>query len=350
MNHGVAAELNYEGVKKFMPDYVKIKIRRDTSANWASSNPVLALGEIGADTTLRKIKIGDGAQNWNNLPFYGGDMDIIDNLTSSRANAALSANQGKALKERIDDVERSISSGSGVTIADNLSSTSKTAALSANQGRVLNEKINNVEQSISSGSSGGGGVTVIDNLTSSSATSALSANQGRELKSQIDTVQQSLATGGVSVVDNLTSSSATSALSANQGRALNERINSVEQSISSGSSVNVVDNLSSTSTADALSANQGHELKSQIDNKADKSEVEELSQKIGSAGIFGMGYTIDSINGYSKPTRITFEDGVVANLTWSGTRLDSIVASTGEKITINYNMNGLIIGRTVTRS
>ena len=45
-----------------MADYVKIKIRRDTSTNWAASNPVLALGEIGADMTLHRIKVGDGVK------------------------------------------------------------------------------------------------------------------------------------------------------------------------------------------------------------------------------------------------------------------------------------------------
>ena len=198
-----------------MADYVKIRIRRDTTANWAANNPVLALGEIGADMTLHRIKVGDGVKTWNELPF--SDEDIIDNLTSTRTDAALSANQGKALK------------------------------------------------------------------------------------SQIDSVQASLATGGVSVIDNLTSTSTTSALSANQGRVL-------------------------------------------------KSQIDSVSNKVNNFGTFGMGYTVDEFNGYGKPTKITFEDGVTATLTWTGTRLDSISSSTGEKITMKYNADGLITGRTVTRA
>ena len=233
-----------------MADYVKIRIRRDTSANWAAKNPVLALGEIGVDMTLHRIKVGDGVKTWNELPF--SDEDIIDNLTSTRTDAALSANQGKALKSQIDSVQASLATG---------------------------------------------GVTVIDNLTSTSATAALSANQGRILKQEIQNI---VSAGGTPVVDNLTSTSTTSALSANQGRVLNSKVDSV-------------------------------------------------SNKVDNFGTFGMGYSVDEFNGYGKPTKITFEDGVTATLTWTGTRLDSISSNTGEKITMKYNADGLITGRTVTR-
>jgi hypothetical protein len=50
---------------------VQIQHRRDTAANWASSNPVLAVGEMGIETDTKYFKIGDGAAIWTNLP-YGG--------------------------------------------------------------------------------------------------------------------------------------------------------------------------------------------------------------------------------------------------------------------------------------
>jgi hypothetical protein len=59
-------------------------------------------------------------------------VDIIDNLLSTRANAALSANQGRVLKDLID------SAGIGTnTIIDNLVSIRTDASLSANMGRAL---------------------------------------------------------------------------------------------------------------------------------------------------------------------------------------------------------------------
>lgn len=45
----------------------KIQIRRDTTANWQSNDPVLLLGEIGYDITVKAHKVGDGATHWNAL-------------------------------------------------------------------------------------------------------------------------------------------------------------------------------------------------------------------------------------------------------------------------------------------
>lgn len=47
----------------------KIKIRRDTAANWAAANPILSDGEQGRDTTNKKTKTGDGLTTWNLLEF-----------------------------------------------------------------------------------------------------------------------------------------------------------------------------------------------------------------------------------------------------------------------------------------
>lgn len=47
----------------------KIQFRRDTSANWSSTNPVLSQGELGLDLTTLQYKIGDGSAAWNSLPY-----------------------------------------------------------------------------------------------------------------------------------------------------------------------------------------------------------------------------------------------------------------------------------------
>lgn len=51
--------------------FVRIQLRRATAAHWASSNPVLAIGEMALETDTDQFKIGDGATAWNALP-YGG--------------------------------------------------------------------------------------------------------------------------------------------------------------------------------------------------------------------------------------------------------------------------------------
>lgn len=42
-----------------------IQVRSDTSANWATANPVLAVGEIGFATDTKDLRIGDGVTAWN---------------------------------------------------------------------------------------------------------------------------------------------------------------------------------------------------------------------------------------------------------------------------------------------
>lgn len=46
-----------------------INQRRDTSANWTSTNPVLQLGEVGWETNTRKCKLGDGVTAWADLEY-----------------------------------------------------------------------------------------------------------------------------------------------------------------------------------------------------------------------------------------------------------------------------------------
>ena len=48
----------------------RIQLRRDTAANWLSTNPTLAQGEIGIDLTNNKIKIGTGTTAWNSLAYW----------------------------------------------------------------------------------------------------------------------------------------------------------------------------------------------------------------------------------------------------------------------------------------
>ena len=50
----------------------QIKLRRDTHANWATANSVLAQGEPAVDTTNLGIKIGDGTTAWTDLQYLTG--------------------------------------------------------------------------------------------------------------------------------------------------------------------------------------------------------------------------------------------------------------------------------------
>lgn len=48
-----------------------IQFRRGTAAEAASSNPILASGEPGVETDTGRIKVGNGVDAWNDLPYSG---------------------------------------------------------------------------------------------------------------------------------------------------------------------------------------------------------------------------------------------------------------------------------------
>lgn len=77
-----------------------IQIRGDTAENWESKNPVLLNREIGYDRTNNRLKVGNGLDGWTSLPYVA--PDVINDLITGGNLGALSAEQGKILKELID--------------------------------------------------------------------------------------------------------------------------------------------------------------------------------------------------------------------------------------------------------
>lgn len=55
---------------------VRIKHAVKTTAEWEKSNPILLLGEVGYDSTLKRTKTGDGVHTWNQLPY---DDELLQN-------------------------------------------------------------------------------------------------------------------------------------------------------------------------------------------------------------------------------------------------------------------------------
>ena len=51
----------------------RIQLRRDTAVNWASTNPVLSLGEPGVEIDTHNMKVGDGVTAWNDLAYTAKD-------------------------------------------------------------------------------------------------------------------------------------------------------------------------------------------------------------------------------------------------------------------------------------
>ena len=84
----------------------EIRIRRDTTANWEENNPRLGIGELGIDVDLRRLKVGNGIDNWNSLPYLD---DVFDE-------------EIERINETLDDHQEAIEKSSGdlKTVSDDI--------------------------------------------------------------------------------------------------------------------------------------------------------------------------------------------------------------------------------------
>jgi hypothetical protein len=60
---------------------IQIQIRRDTAANWASVNPILADGEPAYEKDTRYEKVGDGINHYNDLPYKRSGILEMESAT-----------------------------------------------------------------------------------------------------------------------------------------------------------------------------------------------------------------------------------------------------------------------------
>ena len=73
---------------------IQIQLRRDSASDWTTENPILADGEMGIESDTRRIKFGNGTEDWNTLPYFEGagtDLgfhvtDVTSNITITSAN------------------------------------------------------------------------------------------------------------------------------------------------------------------------------------------------------------------------------------------------------------------------
>ena len=71
----------------------RIKLRRDTTANWTDVNPILANGEMGIEADTRRTKIGDGTTRWNDLKYAGAGKLIVDDTVITSETGVGIANE-----------------------------------------------------------------------------------------------------------------------------------------------------------------------------------------------------------------------------------------------------------------
>lgn len=56
---------------------VVIQHKRGTEEEWNTADPVLAIAEIGYNTTNKRFKIGDGVTPWTQLEYQGMDVPSV---------------------------------------------------------------------------------------------------------------------------------------------------------------------------------------------------------------------------------------------------------------------------------
>ena len=56
---------------------MRIQLRRGTSNQWITANPILAEGEMGFEIDTSKIKIGNGLKIWTQLDYFAGSGAAI---------------------------------------------------------------------------------------------------------------------------------------------------------------------------------------------------------------------------------------------------------------------------------
>jgi hypothetical protein len=72
---------------------IQIQLRRGDAADWTSTNPILAEGEVGVEIDTLKLKVGNGTNNWNTLPYFGsaGTVTSVGALTLGTSGTDLSS-------------------------------------------------------------------------------------------------------------------------------------------------------------------------------------------------------------------------------------------------------------------
>lgn len=100
----------------------QIQFRRGTAAQWSSTNPTLAAGELGYETDTGNFKIGNGSTAWNSLPVLNG---ITASTTATFTNKTINL-ANNTLTGTIAEFNTALSDGDFATIAGSETLTNKT--------------------------------------------------------------------------------------------------------------------------------------------------------------------------------------------------------------------------------
>lgn len=180
----------------------KIIIRNDTAVNFVNENPTLLKGEIALELDTRKYKVGNGINNYVDLPYY----NHIDDGKNNKLNTLISMLDNDEFGS-VSDIEVNGSSVlnkdtkiASITIAS-ISYSDDTQSTSSDK---LTNNLITLHRIAKTGSWSDllDKPNIVNNLDSTSATDILSAKQGNELKKLVQAIPQ--ATSYASVTNMIT--------------------------------------------------------------------------------------------------------------------------------------------------
>jgi len=93
-----------------------IKIRRGTTTQWNSSTKILESGELGLDTTVNKLKAGNGTSLWTSLPYINILPSELPELAQDAVESAITA--GTGIAKTYNDIANTITLAVDNTIAN----------------------------------------------------------------------------------------------------------------------------------------------------------------------------------------------------------------------------------------
>lgn len=185
----------------------RMQQRRDTAANWTSTNPVLAQGEIGVETDADPIvfKIGDGVTAWNFLGYAGGETGpggpptgaAGGVLNGSYPNPGFAADM--ATQAELDTLSTSTTSGLAAK-ADAAATTTALAGKAATSHAHSAADITSgtvAAARLGTGSAGAGALVLADNQTWITPAGTYTAENARD-----DVGAALVGTGGITVTPN----------------------------------------------------------------------------------------------------------------------------------------------------
>ena len=180
---------------------VRIQVRRGTSSEWTTANPVLAAGEMGVETNTNKFKFGNGTDAWTALAYAASDSQAIGEISQDAINNALSV--GAGLTKTYDDGANTIT----VTVNTDVMSTkafatseatAKAAAAQTAAEEYTDSAISGVNNSLS-------GYLETGDRGSANGVASLDSN-GKILESELklDNLSANIITSGNVQADNVT--------------------------------------------------------------------------------------------------------------------------------------------------